>query len=30
MGEVVRGFEGKSLTYVELKQPNGLPSGARG
>ena len=29
MGEVVRGFEGKSLTYVELKQPNGLPSGAR-
>ena len=30
MGMVVRGFEGKRLTYAALKQPNGLPSGARG
>ena len=30
MGAVVRGLEGKRLTYADLKQPNGLPSGARG
>ena len=30
MGMVVRGFEGKRLTYAALKQPNGLDSGARG
>ncbi len=29
MGMVVRGFEGKCLTYETLKQPNGLSSGAR-
>ena len=29
MGEVVRGLEGKKLTYAELKQVNGLDSGAR-
>ena len=29
MGLVVRGFEGKRLTYAALKQPNGLDSGAR-
>ena len=29
MGEVVRGLEGKRLTYAELKQVNGLDSGAR-
>ena len=29
MGDVIRGFEGKRLTYTALKQPNGLPSGAR-
>ena len=29
MGMVVRGFEGKRLTYATLKQPNGLPSGSR-
>ena len=29
MGMVVRGLEGKRLTYTALKQPNGLPSGAR-
>ena len=29
MGEVVRGLEGKRLTYADLKQPNGLSSGAR-
>ena len=29
MGEVVRGFEGKRLTYATLKRNNGLPSGAR-
>ena len=28
MGMVVRGFEGKRLTYATLKQPNGLDSGA--
>ena len=30
MGAVVRGFEGKRLTYGELIAPNGLDSGARG
>ena len=29
MGLVVRGLEGKRLTYAALKQPNGLASGAR-
>ena len=29
MGMVVRGFEGKRLTYTALKQDNGLDSGAR-
>lgn len=29
MSAVVRGFEGKRLTYAKLKQPNGLSSGAR-
>ncbi len=29
MGAVVRGFEGKRLTYADLKQPSGLPAGAR-
>ena len=29
MGMVVRGFEGKRLTYQALKLANGLPSGAR-
>ena len=29
MGRVVRGLEGKRLTYADLKEPNGLPSGAR-
>ena len=29
MGMVVRGFEGKRLTYQALKLPTGLPSGAR-
>lgn len=29
MGEVVRGFEGKRLTYDRLKQPTGRASGAR-
>ena len=29
MGIVVRGLEAKRLTYATLKQPNGLPSGAR-
>ena len=29
MGMVVRGLEGKRLTYATLKEPNGLPSGAR-
>ena len=29
MGMVVRGLEGKRLTYADLKQSNGLPSGAR-
>ena len=29
MGLVVRGFEGKRLTYAALKQPNGLDSGPR-
>ena len=29
MGVVVRGLEGKRFTYTALKQPNGLPSGAR-
>lgn len=28
MGMVVRGFEGKQLTYADLKQPNSFPSGA--
>ena len=26
---VLRRLEGKRLTYTALKQPNGLPSGAR-
>jgi len=30
MGLVVQGLEGKRLTYADLKQPNGLSSGARG
>ena len=30
MGEVVRGLEGRALTYAELKSDNGLSSGARG
>ena len=30
MGLVVRGFEGKRLTYTALKQDNGMNSGARG
>ena len=29
MGLVVRGLEGKRLTYADLKQPNGRSSGAR-
>ena len=29
MSMVVRGLEGKRLTYTDLKQPNGLSSGAR-
>ena len=29
MGAIIRGFEGKRLTYDALKQPNGLSSGAR-
>ena len=29
MALVVRGFEGKRLTYRQLIEPNGLPSGAR-
>ena len=29
MGEAVRRFEGKNLTYADLKQSNGLPLGAR-
>ena len=29
MGVVVRGLEGKHLTYADLKHPNGLSSGAR-
>ena len=29
MGIVIRGFEGKRLTYADLKEPNGLTSGAR-
>lgn len=30
MGLVVQGLEGKQLTYADLKQSNGLSSGARG
>ena len=29
MGMMVRGLEGKRLTYAALKKPNGLSSGAR-
>ncbi len=29
MGMVVRGMEGRRLTYADLKEPNGLSSGAR-
>ena len=29
MSMMVRGLEGKRLTYAALKEPNGLPSGAR-
>ena len=29
MSMVVRGLEGKRLTYADLKKPNGFPSGAR-
>ena len=29
MGMIVRGLEGKRLTYAELKQPNGFLSSAR-